>query len=120
MFCIHVDRLGDLAVVECEGSIDGCEDVNRLRDAVISQHDASTVVVDLSRLTAIEDQSLGMLLLLQKWTYDRGIAFRLFNPGRAVRSRLAHTNTMQDLEIASLNEMLALLRWADSQYVQAA
>jgi anti-anti-sigma regulatory factor len=120
MFCTHINRFGDLAVVECEGNIDNWEGVNTLRDAVTSQEDASTIVVDLSRLIAIEDQSLGMLLLLQKWTYDRGIALRLFNPGGAVRDRLAHINAMQDFEIASLNEMLALLRRADSQYVAAA
>jgi anti-anti-sigma regulatory factor len=120
MFCTHISRFGDLAIVECEGSIGDWESVNSLRDAVTSQQDASTIVVDLSRLTAIEDQSLGMLLLLQKWTCDRGIALRFFNPGGAVRDRLAHTNAMQDFEIVSLNEMLALLRWADSQYVMAA
>jgi anti-anti-sigma regulatory factor len=120
MFCIQIDRLGELAVIECESSIDQSTAAISLRDAVTSQQDARVIVIDLSELTVIENQSLGMLALLQKWAADRGIGFRLFNPGSAVRDRLEHTNSMQNFEIASLNEMRALLRWAAPPYGLAA
>ena len=48
MVGIHIDNLGDLAIVECEGRIVSSDAAFALRNAVTSQTDARIVVLDLS------------------------------------------------------------------------
>jgi len=116
---IHIDNVGDMAVVECEGRFVKSEAAFELRDAVTSQAGARTVVLDLTETQAIGGGVLGMLVFLQRWAYDRDIRFKLFNPSRTVRERLEYTNAMSEFEIASLDEMMALLGRADQRYALA-
>jgi hypothetical protein len=44
----------------------------------------------------------------------------LFNPTRSVRDTLALVNSIAELDIATLHEMMALLANADSRYAEAA
>ena len=120
MLNLHVDKIGDLAVVECAGRVVRSEAAFRLREAVTSLRNARIIVLDLSEVPAIEGGGLGMLLFLQRWAYDHDIQFKLFNPSRSVRDRLTLVNSIRELEIATLNEMMALLANADSRYAQAA
>ena len=116
---IHIDKVGDMAVVECEGRFVKSETAFQLREAVTSQTGARTVVLDLTEMDAIGGGVVGMLVFLQRWAYDRDIRFKLFNPSRSVRERLAETNAMSEFEIASLDEMMALLGKADRRYALA-
>lgn len=116
---IHIDRVGEMAVVECQGRFVRSDTAFTLRDAVTSQGDARIVVLDLTETEAIGGGAIGMLVSLQRWAYENDIRFKLFNPSRSVRSRLEHTNTMSELEIASLDEMMALLGKADARYAVA-
>jgi anti-anti-sigma regulatory factor len=120
MFSIHTDKIGDMAVVECEGRIVRSDAAFKLRDAVTSQTDANLVVVDLSEVYAVEGGGLGMLVFLQRWARDHDIRLKLFNPSRSVRERLELVSTMSEFDIASLHEMMALLAQADSSYALAA
>jgi hypothetical protein len=43
----------------------------------------------------------------------------LFNPSRSVQQRLENTNAMSEFDIASLDEMMALLGQADQRYALA-
>jgi hypothetical protein len=43
---INVDKVGDMAVVECEGRFVRSEEAFKLRDAVASQADANVIVLD--------------------------------------------------------------------------
>ena len=61
-----------------------------------------------------------MLLYLQRWAYDRGIQLKLFNPTRSVRDRLARIGSMPEFDIATLEEMRALLADTDGRYALAA
>ena len=45
----------------------------KLRDAVTSQSDVRTVVLELTEVHAIEGGGLGMLIYLQQWARDHGI-----------------------------------------------
>ena len=45
---MHTDKIGDMVVVECEGSIGTAEAAARLRDAVMAERHVSVVVIDLS------------------------------------------------------------------------
>jgi anti-anti-sigma regulatory factor len=120
MLDLHIEKIGELAVVECEGRIVRSETAFNLREAVTSLRDARIIVLDLSEVRAIEGGGLGMLLFLQRWAYDHGIQFKLFNPTRSVRDRLERTSSIPKLDIAALHEMMALLANADSRYALAA
>jgi anti-anti-sigma regulatory factor len=117
---LHVDKIGRLAVVECGGSVVRSEAAFKLREAVTSLRNARIIVLDLSEVRAIEGGGLGMLLFLQRWASEHGIQFKLFNPTGSVRDRLALVNSITELDIATLHEMMALLANADSRYAEAA
>ncbi len=115
-----IEKIGELAVVECEGRIVRSEAAFNLREAVTSLRDARIIVLDLSEVRAIEGGGLGMLLFLQRWAYDHGIQFKLFNPTRSVRDRLERVSSIPEFDIATLDEMMAILAKADSRYALAA
>jgi len=116
---IHVDKVGDMAVVECEGRFVRSDEAFKLRDAVAKQTDAHVIVLDLTETQAIGGGAIGVLVFLQRWCREHDIRFKLFNPARFVRERLGHTNAMSECGIASLDEMLSLLGRADSRYALA-
>jgi len=120
MLDFHIEKIGELAVVECERRIVRSEAAFKLRKAVTSLRNARIIVLDLSEVRAIEGGGLGMLVFLQRWAYDRDIQFKLFNPTRSVPDRLALVNSITELDIATLHEMMALLANADSGYAKAA
>ena len=120
MLTLNIDNIGDLAIVECEGRIVRSDAAFKLRDAVTSQSQARTVVVELSEVQALEGGGLGMLILLQRWARDHGIRFKLFNPSTAVRKQLKMVSALAQFEIPTLDEMMALLGQADIQYAMVA
>jgi anti-anti-sigma regulatory factor len=62
---VHIDNIGEMAIVECAGRFVRNEAAFQLRDAVTSQADARVVVLDLTEMHAIGGGGLGMLVLLQ-------------------------------------------------------
>jgi anti-anti-sigma regulatory factor len=120
MLKLNIDHIGDLAIVECEGRIVQSEAAFKLRDAVTSQRDARTVVLELSEVHALEGGGLGMLIFLQRWARDHGIRFKLFNPSKSVRERLKLVSSLAEFDIPTLDEMMTLLGHADRQYAIAA
>jgi anti-anti-sigma factor len=120
MLTIYIENIGDMAVIECEGRIVQSEDALKLRKAVNLQADARTIVLDLSEVSAIAGGGLGMLVFLQRWAQDQDIRLKLFNPRESVRNMLEHASSMRDFDIATLDEMMALLAIADGRYARAA
>ena len=112
---IHIDNVGEMAIIECAGRFVRNEAASQLRDAVTSQTDVQVVVLDLTEMHAIGGGGLGMLVVLQKWAQDHDIRFKLFNPSRPVRDKLKHV----EFEIATLEQMITLLSRVDSQYARA-
>jgi anti-anti-sigma regulatory factor len=112
MFSIHIEVVGDVAVVQCEGRIVHSEAAYHLRDAILSQRNARVVVVELSDVDTIEGGGLGMLAFLQRWAHDHNIKLKLFNPTSSVQSRLEHT-WMPSLDVATADELVAILDRAD-------
>jgi anti-anti-sigma regulatory factor len=112
---IHIDNVGEMAIIECAGRFVRNEAASQLRDAVTSQTDVRVVVLDLTEMHAIGGGGLGMLVVLQKWAQDHDIRFKLFNPSRPVRDKLKHV----EFEIATLEQMMTLLSRVDSQYARA-
>jgi len=112
---VHIDNIGEMAIIECAGRFVRSDAAFKLRDAVTSQSDARVVVLDLTEMHAIGGGGLGMLVLLQRWARDRDIRFKLFNPSKPVQDKLKHV----DFEVATLEQMMTLLSRVDSQYARA-
>ncbi|PYV55665.1 MAG: hypothetical protein DMG90_00960 [Acidobacteria bacterium] len=110
---IHIEKIGNMTVVECEGSIVRSDAAFRLRDAVMSQADSEIVVLDLSELYALEGGALGILVFLQRWARDHDVQLKMFNPSCSVRDILEIASTISEFEIATLHEMMALLAQAE-------
>jgi anti-anti-sigma regulatory factor len=120
MLSVHIQNIGEMAVVDCEGRIVRSEAAFKLREAVNSQRDARIIVLDLSEVPAIEGGGLGMLVFLQRWAHDQDIRLKLFNPRHSVRDRLEHVSSMREFDFATPDEMMALLARADGRYARAA
>ena len=120
MLKINIDNIGELAIIECEGRIVQSQAAFKLRDAVTSQSEARTVVLELTEVHAIEGGGLGMLIYLQRWARNHGIRLKLFNPSKPVRERLKMVSPLSEFDVPTLDEMMALLASADSRYALAA
>jgi anti-anti-sigma regulatory factor len=116
MLNVTVAKIGELAVVGCAGRIVQRESVSRLREAVTSQIDARIVVLELSEVQSIGGGGLGMLASLQRWAREHNIRFLLFHPSKSVQSKLKRARSIAEFYIASLEEMRALLAYANSRY----
>jgi anti-anti-sigma regulatory factor len=117
MLDLHVEKIGELAVIDCEGRIVRREEALILREAVMPLQDVRIIVLDLSEVSAFEDRGLGMLLFLQRWANNRDIQFKLFNPTISVRSELEGSSWMPEFDIATAHETMALLASADNRLV---
>jgi anti-anti-sigma regulatory factor len=120
MLGIHVENIGDMAIIECEDRIVRSEAAFKLGEAVTSQRDARILVLDLSEVRAIEGGGLGMLLFLQRWAHQHDIRLKLFNPTDSVRHRLDRAYSIRQFDIATREEIMALLAQAHCRYALAA
>jgi anti-anti-sigma regulatory factor len=119
MMSVNVEKIGELAVVECEGRFVKREAASKLCEAVTSQTDARIVVLELSEVHAIEGGGLGMLLFLRRWAHDRNIRFMLFDPSKCVREGLKRVRSISEFYIPTLDDMIALVTYAGSKYAAA-
>ena len=120
MLSVHSDRVGDVAVLQCEGRIVRSDAAFALRDAVTQEQDARVVVLDLTDVNTVEGGGLGMLIYLQRWARDHDIRLKLFNPPRSVRERLEDASSISEFDLAKADEMVALLSRADGREMLAA
>lgn len=120
MLGIHLDIIGDMAVVECDGKIVRNQAALRLRDVVTAQIQSSIVVLDLSEVEAIEGDGLSMLVFLQRWAHDLNIRLKLFNPCRSVKHALENASSIYEFDIPTLHQTMALLVQAENRYAVAA
>ena len=109
MLRIQAERFGDVAVIYCEGRIVQDEAAFRLRDAVRRERNFRAILLDLSEVESLEGGGLGMLLSLQKWTRDRSIDFRVYDPPTHVRKSLERFRNTVAIEIAGMREVVAVL-----------
>ena len=114
MVPVYIDKIGTTAVVECESRVVRSDVAYRLRNAVTSLRDVRIVVIDLSEVRLIEDLGLFVLMFLRRWAQDHDVRFKLFNPTKSVRDRLEAANSVPAFDLATLDEMLALLGRADT------
>src|ERR1700683_2473408 len=115
MLNVTVDRIGELAVVRCEGRMVQSDSAYKLREAVTSLTDARIVVLELSEVRALGGGGFGMLVFLQRWAREHNIRFLLFHPSKSVQSKLENARSIAEFYMASLGEMRALLAYANSR-----
>ncbi|MGA7219567.1 MAG: STAS domain-containing protein [Candidatus Sulfotelmatobacter sp.] len=112
---VHVDRIGEMAIIECAGEFTRKAAAGRLEDAVTSQTEARTVVLDLTEMHSIDGGAIGVLARLQNWAQQHQIRLQLFNPSKIVRNKLKRMS----LEIATLEQMMYMVNRIDSAYACA-
>ena len=115
MLKVNIERIGDVAVIHCEGRVVQSAGAFRLRDAVTQQKDARVILLDLSDVRSLEGGGVGMLVCLQRWTSDHGIQFKVFDPPAFLQQRLEQVRSASELEIAGMSEVLSLLGWEPKQ-----
>jgi len=106
MLKVHTTKSGNVSVVCVQGKIVRGE-TDTLRNAVLSESNASAMVLDLGRVSIIDAGGLGVLLELRERTESRGIEFRLRNVTKLVR---------QVLEITRLDSVFQ--NWTESELRQ--
>jgi anti-anti-sigma regulatory factor len=120
MLDISIERIGELGIVGCRGSIGCFEAASELRRAGMSLSDSRFIVLDLSEVIAFEGGGLGVLVFLQRWAHKQNIEFRVFNPRKAVRERLDLIRLIQPIDAISLKELMTLLADANTEVAIAA
>jgi len=111
MLKVNIEKVGNVAVIHCEGRVVQSAAAFKLRDAVTQQKDSHAILLDLSDVQSLESGGLGMLVFLQRWASDHGIQFKVFDPPPFVRQRLERVRSASELEIAGMSEVLSLLGW---------
>jgi anti-anti-sigma factor len=111
MLKVNIERIGDVAVIHCQGRVVQSAAAFRLREAVTQQKDARVILLDLSDVQSLESGGLGMLVFLQRWASEHGIQFKVFDPPAFLRQRLERVRSASELEIAGMSEVLFLLGW---------
>jgi len=105
MLKVHTQTFGDIAILKLRGRV-VIGETTAFREAVLSQCDASLIVIDFARVSGIDAHGLGVLLELRTWTQAREIHFRLRNVTRNVEHIFEITCLNTVFEIASGIEIL--------------
>ena len=106
MLKVYAKNLGDIAILCLQGRVVRGETA-ALRNAVNSQSDASAVVLDLARVSAIDAGGLGVMLELREQTQSKGIEFRLINVTKLVARILEITRLDSVFEVTSGADILS-------------
>ncbi|HEY6308630.1 MAG TPA: STAS domain-containing protein [Candidatus Angelobacter sp.] len=104
MFEIRIEHRGKTPVLHCSGRIAG-EALTRLRESVICELGAQTIVLDLALVTAIDAAGLGLLVFLHTRAAGRGCALKLCAPSPQVTRVLALTGLDSVLTICCASEI---------------
>ena len=114
MLQIRIHNAEQAAVLACEGRIVLGQPTTALENAaqaVLAAH-ATSVLLDLSRVSAVDAAGLGTLVGIKQRVESAGAELRLLNPQRAVRHLLALTRLDEVLDIQSAEAApVRLRRW---------
>jgi anti-anti-sigma factor len=111
MLHVIVSEVGNATVVRCRGRIGIGDDYSILRNAVLGQTHARTLVLDLAQVDRIDAGGLGILLGLREWTHSKAIRFRLMNVIKVLQV-FELTRLDSVFEFCSVKDMFHLLHHA--------
>ncbi len=103
---LQVSRLGEAAVIHCNGRIVFREEAAALSHAVNDLlHDVRHIVLDLQGTTAIDSAGLGELVALHMWVQGSGGSLKLCGLSSRIHYLLELTNLTSVLEIFPTEEV---------------
>jgi anti-anti-sigma factor len=107
MLNVTIQHSEDMAVLRCVGRIVAGDEANILRKAVLSQVNSRTVVLDLTRVDAIDGGGMGMLVFLQGWARATEVDLKLMNPTSRVCELFELTHLDSVFEIFSSEDAVS-------------
>ncbi len=108
MLNVTIQHSENMAVLRCVGRIVAGDEANTLRKAVLSQVNCRTVVLDLTRVDAIDGGGMGVLVFLQEWARASEVDLKLTNPTSRVRELFELTNLDSVFEIFSSEDAVSV------------
>lgn len=109
MLSVTIQQFGDTSVLLCDGRIVIGDGYLSLRQAVLSQNQASVLLLDVAQVDRMDGGGLGLLLELRSWARSQGIRFKLMNVTKNVDHLLELTKLQHVFESCSAPELLCLL-----------
>lgn len=106
MLKVHAKKLGTVAILCLQGRIVRGETA-ALRNAVQAQSSVGTVILDLTRVTAIDAGGLGVMLQLREQAQEKGIDLKLMNVTKLVNRQLEITRLNSVFQVTSGAEILS-------------
>jgi anti-anti-sigma factor len=100
MLKVQARNLGNVAFLCMQGQLVNGE-TDTLRNAVNSQSDVSTVVLDLALVSTVDAGGLGVMLELREQVQAKGIGFKIMNVSKLVGRVLAVTRLDSVFEVTS-------------------
>jgi anti-anti-sigma factor len=111
----QVERLQDVAVVNCSGRMVRGAALDQLRRRIEQMERVRVLVLDVSNVDHLDAGGLGTLLLVRRWVARNGASMKLVNPPAFFRRLLEATHLNSVFEVSSLKEAICILRANDSQ-----
>jgi anti-anti-sigma factor len=111
----QVERLQDVAVVNCSGRMVRGSALDELRRRIEQLERVRVLVLDVSNVDHLDAGGLGTLLLIRRWAARNGASMKLVNPPAFFRRLLEATHLNAVFEISSLKEAICILRAKDCQ-----
>jgi len=111
----QVERLQDVAVVNCSGRMVRGSALDELRRSIEQLERVRVLVLDVSDVDHLDAGGLGTLLLLRRWAMRNGATMKLVNPPVFFRRLLEATHLNSVFEVSSLKEAICILRAKDCQ-----
>ena len=105
MLKVQTTNFGNVAVLCVQGRIVRGE-TEALRNAFLSQLNASAVVLDLAGVSTIDAGGLGLMLELREYAESRGIEFRLRSVSKLVKRILEITRLDAVFKVATEREVV--------------
>jgi len=106
MLKVHVQKVGDVAVLCLRGGI-GVGETSVLRNAVLSQLDAGSIVLDFGKVNRIDAAGLGLLLELRQQTQSKRTALKLMNVTKLIKHVMEITRLSPVFQFTSEGEILS-------------
>jgi anti-anti-sigma factor len=106
MLKVHVQKVGDVAVLCLRGGI-GVGETSVLRNAVLSQLDAGSIVLDFGKVNRIDAAGLGLLLELRQQTQSKRTALKLMNVTKLIKHVMEITRLIPVFQFTSEGEILS-------------
>ena len=107
MLKVEAEKLGTVTILHFEGRIVSGISTKILRESVINQTGANTLILDFAHVDLIDAGGLGALLELREWTQLTAIEFKLVNVIRRVRQVFEITRLDCVFDINSEDKVLS-------------